>query len=123
MNAHLASSTHAYRESAVLTASQEQLVLMLYDGAIRFLGQAVIAMRNRDVPMTHNKLRRAEAIISHLQNTLDLQHGEIPQNLLSIYLFCRRHLNGARLRRDPRAIEDVIGLLTQLRDAWEAICP
>ena len=76
---------------------------MLYDGAIRFLGQAAIAMRGGDiVPMTHNKLRRAEAIISHLQNTLDLEQGEIPQNLLSIYLFCRRHLNRAASRRDPR---------------------
>lgn len=123
MSTHLASSPRSYRESAILTASPERLVVMLYDGASRFLGQAAVAMRDGDVETYHNRLRRAEAIISHLQNTLDLQHGEIPQNLLSIYLFCRRHLNGARLRRDPRAIEDVIGLLTQLRDAWEAICP
>jgi flagellar protein FliS len=123
MSTHLATSSNAYRESSVLTASQEQLVLMLYDGAIRFLGQAAIAMRGGDVPMTHNKLRRAEAIISHLQNTLDLEHGEIPQNLLSIYLFCRRHLNSARARRDPRQIDEVIGLLKQLREAWAEICP
>jgi flagellar protein FliS len=123
MSTQLASSTNAYRESAVLTASQEQLVLMLYDGAIRFLGQAAIAMRSGDVPTSHNKLRRAEAIISHLQNTLDLEQGEIPQNLLSIYLFCRRHLGTARVRRDASQIDDVIGLIRQLRDAWQEICP
>jgi flagellin-specific chaperone FliS len=42
---------------------------------------------------------------------------------LTIYLFCRRHLNRARIERDPRKVEDVIRLLGQLRDAWDAICP
>jgi len=123
MATNLASSPSAYRQSAILTASPERLVVMLYDGACRFLGQAVVAMRDGDVPMTHNKLRRAEAIISHLQSTLDMDQGEIPANLLSIYLFCRRHLDSARIDRDPRKIEDVIGLLSQLRESWEAICP
>jgi flagellar secretion chaperone FliS len=123
MSTQFAASTNAYRESAVRTASQEQLVLMLYDGAIRFLGQAAVAMGDGDVAMTHNKLRRAEAIISHLQNTLDMEQGEIPQNLLSIYLFCRRHLNSARVARDPHRIREVAALLSQLRESWEAICP
>jgi flagellar protein FliS len=123
MATNIASSPQAYRQSAVLTASPERLVVMLYDGAIRFLGQAAIAMRDRDVAMTHLKLRRAEAIIEHLQNTLDMEQGEIPENLQSIYLFCRRHLNEARVERDPRRIRAVVGLLTQLRESWDAICP
>lgn len=123
MATNLASSPQAYRESAVLTASPERLVTMLYDGAIRFLGQAAIAMSDGDVGMTHIKLRRAEAIIAHLQNTLDMEQGEIPENLQSIYLFCRRHLNEARVERDPRRIREVVGLLAKLRESWDAICP
>jgi flagellar protein FliS len=123
MSPNLAASPHAYRESAVLTASRERLVVMLYDGACRFLGQAAVAMRDGDIGGTHVKMRRAEAIISHLQHTLDMDQGDIPQHLLTIYLFCRRHLNRARVERDPQKIEDVIRLLSQLRDAWEAICP
>lgn len=115
-------SPQAYQRSSVLTASPERLVVMLYDGALRFLNQAAHAMRDGDVAMTHNKLRRGEAIIAHLQHTLDLSQGDIPNNLLSIYLFCRRHLNEARLQRDPEKIEDVIRLLSKLREAWEAIC-
>jgi flagellar protein FliS len=123
MSTRLASSPNAYRESSVLTASRERLVVMLYDGACRFLAQAAVAMREGDIGGTHVKLRRAEAIISHLQHTLDMEQGEIPRNLLAIYLFCRRHLNRARVEKDPKKIEDVIRLLGQLRDAWEAICP
>jgi flagellar protein FliS len=123
MSTHLAASPNAYRESSVLTASRERLVVMLYDGACRFLGQAAAAMRAGDIGATHVKLRRAEAIISHLQNTLDMEQGDIPRHLLTIYLFCRRHLNRARVEKDPAKIEDVVRLLTQLRDAWDAICP
>ncbi len=98
-------------------------MVMLYDGACRFLEQAAIAMRDGDIGGTHVKMRRGEAIISHLQSTLDMEQGEIAKNLLVIYLFCRRHLNRARVERDPKKIEDVIRLLRQLRDAWDAICP
>lgn len=122
MSTNLATSPRAYRESAILTASPERLIVMLYDGACRFLGQAAIAMREGDVIATHNKLRRAEAIILYLQNTLDMQYGEIPQNLQAIYIFCRRHLSAARIDRDPRKVDEVIGLLAKLREAWDAIC-
>jgi flagellar secretion chaperone FliS len=118
MNPQLAYSPSAYRQSAVLTASPEQLVVMLYDGARRFLGQATVAMRAGDVETSHVKLRRAEAIISHLLETLDLDQGEIAGRLGSIYLFCNRHLNEARLQRDPQKIEQVNSLLGELRSAW-----
>jgi flagellar protein FliS len=121
MATNLATSPNAYRASAVLTASPERLVVMLYDGACRFLGQAAVAMRAGDVPTYHNRLRRAEAIIAHLQNTLDLEQGEIAGNLLAIYLFCRRHLNEARTTRDARKIDEVRRLLSQLRESWNAI--
>jgi flagellar protein FliS len=123
MSTRLAPSPNAYRESAVLTASRERLVVMLYDGACRFLEQGAMAMREGDIGGTHVKLRRGEAIISHLQHTLDMEQGDIARNLLTIYLFCRRHLNRARVERDPKKVEEVIGLLRQLRDAWDAICP
>jgi flagellar secretion chaperone FliS len=120
MNPQLAYSPSAYRQSAVLTASPEQLVVMLYDGARRFLGQATVAMRAGDVETSHVKLRRAEAIISHLLETLDLDQGEIAGRLQSIYLFCNRHLNDARMQRDPQKIEQVNSLLGELRSAWSA---
>lgn len=109
----------AYQRSAVLTANQEQLIVMLYDGANRFLAQAAAAMSERQIEDAHNKLRRAEMIISHLMGSLDFERGgEIAQRLASIYAFCQRHLNQARLHADPERIEQVRRLLGTLRDAW-----
>ena len=121
MSAYTSNSRNAYRESAVLTATPQQLVVMLYDGARRFLYQAATAMRSSDVELAHLKLRRAESIISHLHDTLDMDQGEIPARLQSIYLFCTRHLSQARVQRDPAKIEEVSALLGELRQAWSTM--
>jgi len=109
----------AYQRSAVLTASQGQLIVMLYDGACRFLVQASVAMNERQFELAHNKLRRAELIINHLQASLDYENGgEIAPRLYAIYSFCKRHLNQARIKADPARIEEARSLLWTLREAW-----
>ncbi len=112
----------AYQRAAVLTASQGQLIVMLYDGASRYLNQAAIALQERQVEQAHNKLRRAEMIISHLQASIDFDNGgEIAPRLHAIYAFCIRHLNQARVSASPTHIEEVRGLLRTLRDAWAQV--
>jgi flagellar secretion chaperone FliS len=112
----------AYRESAVLSAQPEQLVVMLYDGARRFLHQAAIAMGEGQVELAHRKLRRTEDILLHLREVLDKeQGGEIATRLESIYLFCQSYLLKARLDRDPAKIDKVSSMLGELRDAWATI--
>jgi len=112
----------AYRESAVLSAQPEQLIVMLYDGARRFLGQAAIAMGDGQVELAHRKLRRTEDILMHLREVLDMeQGGEIAARLQSIYMFCQSYLLKARLDRDPAKIDKVSAMLGELRDAWATI--
>ena len=112
----------AYRESAVLSAQPEQLIVMLYDGARRFLGQAAIAMGDGQVELAHRKLRRTEDILMHLREVLDMeQGGEIATRLQSIYMFCQSYLLKARLDRDPAKIDKVSAMLGELRDAWATI--
>jgi flagellar secretion chaperone FliS len=118
MSTNLAASPQAYRESAILTAPPERLVVMLYDGARRFLHQAAAAMHDGDVPAAHERLRRAEAIVEHLLATLDLAHGELPQRLQAIYAFCLRLLAEARMQQDAGRLEQVSELLGELRGAW-----
>lgn len=108
----------AYRQTAVLTASPAQLVVMLYDGAHRFLHQAAVAMDERQAETTHNKLRRAEDIIEHLRQTLDHDQGELSARLEAIYAFCLRHLNQARTTRDSGKVREVSELLRELRESW-----
>ena len=115
---NVAASPQAYRREAVLAASRGQLVVMLYDGARRFLRQAAAAMRERDIERFHNTLRRAELIIGHLDGTLDFEQGELAEHLHSLYQFCLRHLNEARMELDPAKLDEVFELLGELRDAW-----
>jgi flagellar protein FliS len=122
MPTYQASSRSAYQRSAILTASREQLVVMLYDGAHRFLAQASYAMRERNFNEAHRRLRRAELIIEHLRGTLDMeQGGEIAVRLQRIYLFCSRHLNEARVNFDPDRVDRVDALLLELREAWAQV--
>lgn len=112
---------NAYRESAVLSAPPEVLVVMLYDGARRFLFQAGVAMRDGQIELSHRKLRRAEDIIRHLLDALNMDQGEISERLESIYLFCLRYLQQARFDRDANKLDQVGNLLGELREAWATI--
>jgi flagellar secretion chaperone FliS len=117
-----APSPSAYRANAVMAASPGQLVVMLYDGARRFLYQAGIAMSDRQIPLAHRKLTGAEDIVRHLRNTLDLeQGGDVGQRLFAIYSFCLRHMSEARFAQNPAKLTVVDGLLSQLRDSWDSI--
>jgi flagellar secretion chaperone FliS len=111
----------AYKESSVLTATPERLVVMLYDGARRFLFQAAVAMREGDIELTNSRLQRAEAIITELNSTLDMTAGEVADRLRAIYVFSARHLMQARIKRDPEMIDEVSRLLDTVGDAWREI--
>ncbi len=118
---HVSTSHAAYRRGAVLAATPGKLVVMLYDGARRFLRQAAAAMRAGEVERAHNTLRRGERIISHLDGTLDFEQGDLPLRLHAIYQFCLVHLNAARVSQDPAKLEEVNELLGELRDAWDQV--
>ena len=112
---------NAYRENSILTASPEQLVVMLYDGAGRFLRQAEGSMIDGSWLQASEKLSRAEAILDELLATLDMDAGEVADRLQSIYVFCKTRLIEARIERDPVRVDQVARLLGELRDAWSQV--
>lgn len=118
MTAYATSSHASYRQSAILTATPEQLVIMLFDGCHRFLLQAVAAMRDGTPAEAGERVGRATAIIDELQCTLDMSAGEVAARLAGIYVFCRRHLAEGLCERDTEKIEQVDLLLSQLREAF-----
>ncbi len=118
---NLTASPAAYRQGAVLAATPGELVVMLYDGARRFLRQANVAMREGQVERAHNTLRRAELIIAHLDGVLDFEQGEVSDRLHAIYQFCLAHLNTARHDQDADKLEKVSELLGELREAWAQV--
>jgi flagellar protein FliS len=122
LSAPAAAQTAAYRQQSVLTASPGQLVVMLYDGCLRFLHQTSHAWREGQNHLAHARIGRAEAIIGELLSTLDLeQGGEIASRLQGIYVFCLRHLADARRDNDPQPVDEVAELLSELRDSWAQI--
>ena len=112
-------SPQAYRESSVLTASPGQLVVMLYDGAARFLRQAEIATEEGAWSHAGDRISRAEAIVDELLLTLDVERGgEIARNLQGIYVFCKKLLIEARIQRTTEPLRQTAKLLAELRDGF-----
>ena len=117
-----ATTSDAYKQQSILTAPPGRLVVMLYDGCVRFLFQAAYAMREGNRKVAQERLRRAEAIIDELRVTLDHDKGgEIASNLDAIYGFSRSHLIKAWVERDAAKIDEVSRLMGELRDAWAHI--
>lgn len=107
-----------YRSVKVETASQLDLILMLYDGAAKFLRLALAAMEKGDLEAANNNLVRAEDIIAELAATLNLEAGQIANNLLLIYDYMYRRLVEANISKTAEPILDVLELLGRLRETW-----
>jgi flagellar protein FliS len=123
MTAFAPASPAAYQQQSIMTAPPERLVVMLYDGAIRFFFQAAAALREDARATAFDRLDRGEAIVDHLLATLDMSAGEIADRLQGIYVFCKRLLLEARLERDAGKVDLVRGYLSDLREAWAQITP
>jgi len=101
------------------TADRLQLVIMLYDGAISFLGQARERMVARDAAGKGVLIGRALDIIAELNASLNLQAGqEVAVNLFHLYNFMTSHLTKANLNWDFKGIDEVIIMLQELKEAW-----
>jgi len=114
----------SYQLNDILTAPPGRLIVLLYDGAGRFLRQSAAAMRAGDVQRSNTAMQRGEAIINELLVTLNYDEGgEIATSLRDVYLFCNRQLGEARIDRDAEKIDGVVELLAELREAWAQIDP
>ncbi|MFQ3611648.1 MAG: flagellar export chaperone FliS [Fimbriimonadales bacterium] len=114
--------TNRYLETAVETASPVRLVVMLYDGAIRFLNEAKQAIQNRDFETQNLKFQRAQRILAELISSLDFDKGgEIAENLFRLYTYMYNQLVEANLQDSIERTEHVIHLLSELREAWDTI--
>ena len=108
-------------ELSVYSARPVELVVMLYDGAIQSLVQANALIQRGDIQAKAQQITRATNIISELSGVLDLEQGEVAQNLDGIYGYARKQLLSANLRNDQRKINEVVNLLKELRSAWQEL--
>lgn len=112
-----------YQKNQIETASQEQILIMLYNGAIQFLNIAKKAMEEKDIEGTHNNILRAQKIITEFQTTLDMENGgELAQRLYGLYAYLHKKLVSANINKSIEDLDEVIEHLKDLRNTWlEAI--
>jgi flagellar protein FliS len=111
-----------YKEHAVGTQNKGRLVVMLYEGAIKFLNLAIKGIETGDYTAKGLNITRAQDIINELNAVLDMDAGgEVATNLRRLYCFMVRRLTEANNKKDARLIRDVIDLLEELNQSWKAI--
>jgi flagellar secretion chaperone FliS len=114
----------AYERTKVETADQRQLILLLYDGAIRFMQKAMARIDANDIEAAHNYLVRSRDIVAELLSTLKPEKaGELGTNLQRLYVYVFNRLVEANLVKDKAIVAECVKLMSTLREGWVAIRP
>ncbi len=122
MSALAARGINSYRQAEVQSRTPLELVVMLYDGAIRFAIDAREATLKRDIRARHQGIMRAMEIVSELQSTLDMESGgSLAVELDRLYLFVRDRLIEASLKPDVKPVDEALRVLKTLREGWIGI--
>lgn len=107
-----------YLEQKIMNARPEELTLMLYDGLVRFISQAVLFNEQKSYDKSNNANLRAQAIIQELRSSLNLDI-EMSESLEDIYVFMIQRLIDANLEKRNEILQEVLDLATDLRDTWK----
>jgi flagellar secretion chaperone FliS len=117
-----ARAAQAYVQTHVQSRSPLELVVMLYDGLLRFIGEAQSAMTSRNLHGKREAMSRSLAILSELQSTLDMDHGgDLAGSLDALYTYINGRLLEGSLQNDPLPLDECARLLRPLREAWSEI--
>jgi len=112
----------AYQNTAVTTQSKGRLIVMLYEGAVKFCKLAIKEIEAENWKEKGTHINRARDIIFELNSVLDMDAGgEIAMNLRKLYCYMDGRLSEANIQKDPDKISEVIKLLEELNEGWKAI--
>lgn len=109
-----------YNNSKILTASPAELTLMLYEGAIKFCNIAEVAIEQKDIQKAHTNIVKAQRIIDHLRQTLDMKYA-VSQDFDRIYSYLSQRLVEANIKKDKEILEEVNTHLRSVRDTWKEV--
>ncbi len=114
-----ANAYNAYKNNSVNYASKEQLLLMLVDGAVKFVKMARQAILDKDIIRSHENLVKTQDIFTELMITLDQNAGEWAVNMYKIYDFIKGKLFEANLKKDVKVLDEVMPLIEEVRNTWQ----
>lgn len=109
-----------YNNSKVLTASPAELVLMLYDGAIKFCNVAITAIEQNDIQKAHTNIVKTERIVDHFRATLDMKYP-VAADFDRVYEYLQRRLYEANIKKDKVILEEVCEHIRSMRDTWKEV--
>ena len=110
--------TQRYKELQVKSISQEKLILMLYDGSVKFLNNALEALKTKKYDVVNDNLVRVQMILTELMVSLDLSVGELAASMYSFYQFMHDKLVEGNVKKEAEPIQEVIEMLLNLREVW-----
>ncbi len=109
-----------YQKTTVETASNEKILIMLYDGAIQFLNKAKIALNEKNYEQSHNNLMGAQRILEEFINTIDKEpNPELANNLINLYEYFIARLVQANIKHEIGPVDEVLKFLKDLKSTWE----
>ena len=109
-----------YANNKVLTASPADLVLMLYEGAIKFCNIAIIAIEEKDIEKAHKNIMKVQNIILEFQSTLDYKYATA-KDFNEVYTYLLQRLREANVKKDKEILEEVLKHLRTMRDTWKEV--
>lgn len=118
---HANRAHQTYLNNAVSTKSQGQLIIMLYDGAIKFIEQAQTAIEIGHIEEANKNLIKAQNILNELMVTLNFDAEEISNQLMSLYQFLYEQLIQANIKKDSGLLSSVKEILKDLSETWKKI--
>ncbi len=111
-----------YQNATITTQNKGRLIVLLYDGAIKFMKLAIKELDAKNYEAKGRYINKAQDIIDELNAVLDMDAGsEIAVNLRKLYCFMNNRLAEANAKRDPQIISEVISLMEELNQSWKAI--
>ena len=110
-----------YRETQIMTASQGKLIVLLYEGTIRFIDAALAALKDKKLDVVNNNLLRAQDIVTELALSINFEAGDIATKMYNLYMYFNRKLVEANIRKESEPILEVRGMLVSLLEAWRQV--
>lgn len=113
-------AVNKYKQGSISSATPEELTLMLYDGAIKFMNIAKYSIEKKEMERAHNSLLRAQDIIIELNYSLDMKY-DISKELRDLYDFVMTKLVDGNISKDISSIEEAISIVAEMRDTWKEV--
>lgn len=118
--AQLRNAAQFYKQNSVETASPAKIILMLYDGSVKFCNIAIAALEEGDTSKANTNIQKAEKIIVQLRVSLDMKYP-VAQEFDTVYDYIYRRLVEANMKKDTEILKDALKHIKTMRETWKEV--